>query len=67
MLGDALLSVHDDWWTAIRNRQVVGLAVRLEKANAAIIARHKEEAAAEAAAHPTRRGTRKATAVAGRR
>jgi hypothetical protein len=67
LLGDALLSVHDDWWTAIRNRQVVGLAVRLEKANAAIIERYEQEAAAEAAARPTRKGTRKATAVAGRR
>jgi hypothetical protein len=65
LLGDALLSVQADWYVAISNRQVALLAARLETANAAILERYKE-AAAEAAASPTK-GKRKATAAAGRR
>lgn len=69
VLGDALLSVQADWYVAIRNRQVVALAIRLEQANVAIIENHRlqQEAAAEAAARPTRKGTRQSRPKAGRR
>lgn len=63
-LGDAFLSVLRDWWI-MPARFSVDLVIRLESANAAIIAQHK--AAAEAAATPTRKGHSKRTHEAGRR
>ena len=41
MLGDALLSIVRDWWS-IPRRMPVRLALELEKANAAILERHRQ-------------------------
>lgn len=67
LLPEAYLSVHRDWH-ALNRRQVLGVLLMLERANAAIVAQHKEAAEAQASRRPhPPRGKPKRTHAGGRR